>query len=816
MARRLLCLHGHFYQPPRENPWIEAIEVQDSAAPFHDWNERVAAECYGPNGASRLKLKSAADRIVDIVNNYQHLSFNFGPTLLGWLERHRPDVYASVLEADAASLARRGHGNALAQAYSHAILPLCSPSDLRTQVRWGLRDFHRRFHRPAEGFWLPETAADQKSLCALVEEGIRFTVLSPYQALRVRPPGGAWAEATGARFDPTRPYRVRAGPGEILVFFYDGHIARDLAFGGALASPEALVARLEGGFDAARGHPEILTVAFDGETLGHHKKGADEVLAESLRRLARRDDLEVVNLSQALERIPAEWEAEVVDGSSWSCAHGVERWRSDCGCQVGGRTGWRQAWRAPLRKALDALRDDLAGLYEREAAPLLKDPWGARDRFVEIVLDPERRDAPAFLSEEAVRPLGPGEQVKALRLLEMQRQALLMYASCAWFFAEISGIETVQVLKYAARAIQLARQASGTDLEAGFLEALASAPSNLPELGDGRRIYERLVKPSVVSLEGVGAHIALASLVEDRPAGGRALCYRYQIDDRRSAREGSTHLALGRVRLESLLTADALDALFCAIHFGAQDFRCGLLPYPGAPEHRRLEAILFSGGLSLPELLREVDRVFTGRDYTLRDLFLDERRRVADALLADTLQRYEADYQRIFVDNRRLMTFLKQIDSPIPGPLRVAADVSLSRRVRELTEKALESGAELAAARGELAATVALARTLGAHLHLDAVRREVERSVVARMAALVAGKGTAARAEEVIAILRLSLELGMRLDLWAPQNQLWAYTASPPATLAREILAELADLLWFDPAKVEARAGYAPRAAAAS
>ncbi len=395
---RLLCLHGHFYQPPRDNPWLEEVETQDSAEPFHDWNERIATECYGPNGAARLK--GPGDRIVDIVNNYLHLSFNFGPTLAAWLERFRPEIHAHVVEADARSLELRGHGNALAQGYSHAILPLCSPRDRLTEIRWGIADFRRRFQRDPEGFWLPETAADAATLAALAGEGIRFTILSPYQARRVRAPGGEWQDATGARFDPTRPYRVRAGDRELVVFFYDGHIARDLAFGDALSSPDRLVRRLEGGFDPGRGHPEILAVAFDGETLGHHKKGGDEALAAALRRLASRPDLEVVNLGQALDRIPAQWEAEIVEGSSWSCAHGVERWRSDCGCQVGGEPGWRQAWRAPLRTALEGLRDRLAEAYIRKMSELVPDPWRTRDRYVEVVLEPSREEAPDFLRRE--------------------------------------------------------------------------------------------------------------------------------------------------------------------------------------------------------------------------------------------------------------------------------------------------------------------------------------------------------------------------------------------------------------------------------
>ena len=808
MTRRLLCLHGHFYQPPRENPWIEAIEVQDSAEPFHDWNLRIAAECYAPNGAARLK--NAADRIVDIVNNYLHLSFNFGATLLAWLERERPDAYARVIEADAASLELRGHGSALAQGYNHAILPLESPRDQLTQVRWGIADFRRRFHRDPEGFWLPETAADEATLAAIAGEGIRFTVLSPYQAVRVRPPGGEWQDATGARFDPTRPYRVRAGDRELVVFFYDGHIARDLAFGEALAAPENLIPRLEGGFDPGRAHDEVLTIAFDGETLGHHKKGGDEVLAAALRRLARRGDLEIVNLGQALDRVPAEWEAEIAEGSSWSCAHGVERWRSDCGCQVGAEAGWTQAWRAPLREALEALRGWAAEVYEREARGLLQDPWAARDRFVEVVLDPERRDVEEFLRREAGRALAPEEVVKALRLLEMERQSLLMFTSCGWFFAEISGLETVQVLKYAARAIQLAREAAGVDLEPQFLDALSRAPSNRPEIGDGRRVYETMVRPSVVSLEGVGAHLAIASSVREMEPEGRLSCFRYRLEGRRHTQSGPATLALGRLRLQSLVTRDSLDALFCVLHFGAADFRCGLVPYPGPAADAGVEAALFSRleATSFARMLREVDRFFPGRDYTLRDLFLDERRRVAEVLLERTIRRYEDDYLQIFEDNRRLMEFLREIDSPVPGPLRVAADVTLTRSVLQVTGRVLAGEVQLEDAEEDLLRAVQLAQRLGARLHIAPVRRDVEELVRRRVAALVAGQAASLRATELVGILDLARRLGLWLDLWDAQNRFWAWAGSASVTLDREKTAAIAGRLWFDEAVLLARAGF--------
>jgi alpha-amylase/alpha-mannosidase (GH57 family) len=808
---RLLCLHGHFYQPPRENPWLEEIETQDSAEPFHDWNERIAVECYGPNGAARLK--GAEDRIRDIVNNYGHISFNFGPTLLAWLERFRPDVYARVLEADARSVEARGHGNALAQGYSHAILPLSSARDRLTEIRWGLADFRRRFQREPEGFWLPETAADAATLAALAAEGVRFTVLSPYQALRVRAPGGEWLDARDARFDPTRPYRVRAGERELVAFFYDGHIARDLAFGDALSSADALVRRLDGGYDPGRRHHEILTIAFDGETLGHHRKGGDEVLASALRRFGRVGDLRVVNLSQALDLLGAEWEAEIAEGSSWSCAHGVERWRSDCGCQVGGEPGWNQAWRGPLRAALEGLRDRLAELYEREMGALVPDPWRTRERYVEVVLDPARRGAAEFLRGEAGRPLERDEEVKALRLLEMQRFSLYMFTSCGWFFAEISGLETVQVLKYAARALQLARDATGVDLEPAFEDALARAPSNRTEIGDGKRAYELKVKPSIATLDGLAAHLAIASSVRETPDEGSVFRNAYRLEGRRTAQSGPATLTVGRMTLESAATRESLDVLYCVLHLGAADFRCGVEPCRGPQHHAEVEGALFPRleRVSFHRVLREIDRSFPGRDYALRDLFLDERRRVARTLLDGTLRRYEEHYREIFDDNRRLMEFLREIDSPIPRPLRVAADVTLTERLLEVMRRARAGELDLSAAEAQLVEVVQLARRLDARLRLAPVRHGVEALVLERLQALVAGHAPAARAREAAQILAVAERLGLRLDLWEAQNRLWAWAGSSRVTLDRDTAAELARRLWFEEEAVLARAGYAPR-----
>ncbi len=404
--------------------------------------------------------------------------------------------------------------------------------------------------------------------------------------------------------------------------------------------------------------------------------------------------------------------------------------------------------------------------------------------------------------------------MKTLRLLEMQRQSLLMFTSCGWFFAEVSGLETVQVLRYAARAIQLARDATGLDLEPAFESALARAPSNRPDVHDGRRAYEKLVKPSVATLDGIAAHLAIAGAARELPAEGAVFCYRYRTDGRRAAESGPASLTLSRMQLESVTTREPVDVLSCVLHFGAADFRCGIAPWRGPAQHAEVEASLFGRfeRASFARVLREIDRFFPGRDYSLRDLFLDERRRVAQAMLEGTLRRYEDRYVEIFEDNRRLMEFLREIDSPVPAPLRVAADVTITARLLAALDRARLGTIDIATAERELGELVALARRLDAHLRLAPVRRRVEALVLDQLAALVAGRNPAARAAECVAILALAERLGLRLDLWGAQNRVWDWAGSSRVTLDRDTAAELARRLWFDEAALLARAGYAARA----
>src|SRR5258706_1079566 len=402
MRIRFICIHGHFYQPPRENPWLEAVETQDSANPYHDWNERVTAECYGPNASSRIL--DSRDRIAKIVNNYASISFNFGPTLLSWLAQREPGIYAAILDAD--RLARDhydGHRSALSQAYNHIILPLANARDIRTQVRWGVRDFEVRFGRKPEGMWLPETAVDVDSLEALVEEGIRFTILEPHQAARWRRIGEEeWTEPDGG-IDPTTPYACGLPSGRsITIFFYDGPTSRAVAFEQLLARGENLAHRLLGAFTESRERPQLVNVATDGETYGHHHRYGDMALAWALSKVEQGwGGTRLTNYAEFRAKVPTTWEVQLAESSSWSCAHGISRWRDDCGCNSGGKPGWNQRWRRPLRDALDWLREQASAALDNVGPVLFRDPWAPRDAYIHVLLDRTPASRHRFLSEHA-------------------------------------------------------------------------------------------------------------------------------------------------------------------------------------------------------------------------------------------------------------------------------------------------------------------------------------------------------------------------------------------------------------------------------
>ena len=687
---KYICIHGHFYQPPRENPWLEAVEMQDSASPFHDWNERITNECYAPN--ARARLLDGDGRIEKIVSNYSRMSFNFGPTVLSWMKEKMPEIHDAIVSADKKSQERfSGHGSALAQNYNHMILPLASTRDKHTQVIWGIRDFESRFGRKPEGMWLAETAADNETLDVLAEHGIKFTILSPFQAARVRSleENSEWQDANGAKVDPSQPYLVKLKSGRsIVVFFYDAPIAQAVAFEKLLTDGEKFAGRLLGAFDDARGHDQLVHIATDGESYGHHFQYGDMALAFTLHQIEKSDFAKLTVYAEFLEKHPPTREAEIHQPSAWSCPHGVERWKSDCGCNSGGHDGWNQQWRAPLRNAMDWLRDKLAPLYESKAKEFFKDPWLARDEYISVILDRSPENLFRFFAQHATRELNEAEQITALRLLEMQRHAMLMFTSCGWFFDEISGLETTQVIQYAARALQLAQELSSENFEPGFLEILEQAKSNIAENQNGRVVYEKFVKPAIMTRESVAAHYAISSLFESYPEEARIYSFAVRQEDRQLFTAGHARLAVGRIKVKFTITQASDILTYAVLYMGEHNLNCGVrydgdLPgYAKAAEemHGAFERADF------PELIRVMDKHFGKANYSLKNLFRDEQYKVLNQILAATRDEIHNTYRLLTDRYAPLTRFLADIHVPPLNSLAPATEFVLNADLRKQFE----------------------------------------------------------------------------------------------------------------------------------
>jgi alpha-amylase/alpha-mannosidase (GH57 family) len=800
-------VHGHFYQPPRENPWLETVEVQDSAAPYHDWNERIAAECYAPNGASRITDRQ--NEIVRIVNNYARMSFNFGPTLLKWLADKTPRTYRRILDADIASAHRYGgHGSSVAQVYNHIIMPLASHRDALTQIRWGIADFQFRFNRRPEGMWLAETAVNRAVLDLMAAEGIQFTILAPHQCARVRnipqpanapdpllptesaeaanmpsanPPDNNWTETPSATVDTTHPYRIQLDQGRsIAVFFYDGPSSRAVAFEGLLNSGEAFGSRLLDAFrPPSPGVPEtaeLSHIATDGESYGHHHRYGEMALSYAMHWIEDNGHARLTNYGEFLAKFPPQWEAEVAEDTSWSCVHGVERWRSNCGCN-GGKPGWNQEWRAPLREALDFLRDASAPLAEAFAAPLLTDLWSARDAYIDVVLDRSTASKDRFFARHATHILSPQERVAVLELMELERHTQLMYTSCGWFFDELSGIETIQIIAYAGRVLQLASKLfgpAGAALEEAFLAILARAKSNLPEMGTGADIYRKYVTGIRIELDQVGAHYAISSIFRSYPEDGELFCFDLHRDAYESFTSGRGKVALGRANIRSRITEEDEDIFFAVLHLGDQNLSAAVRRYSKQVPADLAAFTAFSAEIgtairraNLPDVIRLIDRFFGTLAYSLISLFADEQHRILRTILDRTLAEMEESLRKIYDDHASLLRYLTESGMAAPPALAIAANFAINSSLRRAIEADNFDPGEIGALFTRAAADQI---TLDIPVLAFAAGERIKRAMVALEAAATSDQTMMSALRTALSVATGLRSLPFDVNLWQAQN----------------------------------------------
>jgi alpha-amylase/alpha-mannosidase (GH57 family) len=778
---RPFVIHAHFYQPERHNPWTGALDPEPSAAPHRDWNQRIHDECYRPNAVARIFDQQR--RVERIVNNFERLSFNIGPTLLRWLEGAEPSTYAKVIDGDWRSVARTGHGNAFAQAYNHMILPLANPRDQRTQIAWGLADFRHRFGRQATGMWLPETAASPETIDGLIDAGVRFTVLAPHQAHRVRHQNGEWHEV-GAGIDTGRPYRHPHSDGSgraLSVFFYDGGLAQSLAFDPATMDAAVLLDRLH---QAAERTDGLIHAALDGETFGHHHPFGELGLAYALFEEAERRGLEPTTYAAWLDRHPPVDEVQLVpgEGTAWSCAHGLGRWIRDCGCATDSLPGWNQAWRGPLRAALDVVRDAAIDMFESRGDELLRDPWAARDDYVNVMLGVW---SPAeFLDRHAERSLSDHQRIDLRALLEAQRHAMVMYTSCGWFFGDVSGIESVYGLRSAARVLSLLDELGlDPDVPRQMLDRLGEARSNKSGVGTAADIWRTQVEPSVVTPVRVAAHQTLLAhirpgAVEPPPgetavsAGGHLIAF----VRRRSDTRGRLGLITARLTVSSEATRRTHDFAVAAVHLGGLDFHGVVGPDPGDAAFAEAEDELWTAFPTAPvaRLIRLVSDRFVGTEFGLEQVLPEGRQAIAEAVFSDLSTRFREAYARLYHDHRRILEMLKAAGYELNRDLRAAAELTLAAELDTLITN-VDGDDETAADPRSFAAVqdlLLLAGTQGYRLDLQDVRDALTRGVAAaaRVAARTLSRQDVGRVEQW---LDLCGELGLDVDLSRAQEHIY-------------------------------------------
>jgi len=767
---RYICIHGHFYQPPRENPWLEDVELQDSAYPYHDWNEKITEECYRQNANSRIL---GPDRkIIDIVNNYSKISFDFGPTLFLWMEKHVPEVYERIIEADKESCKLfSGHGAALAQAYNHIIMPLANSRDKDTQVAWGTHDFEQRFGRKPEGMWLPETAVDIETLEILTNYDIRFTILAPHQAKRIRKIGDKeWINIDKNNLDSTRPYLCKLSSGKAInLFFFNQQVAQDVADGRILQNGEVFAKKIVSILDQNGRQSGLAHIATDGETFGHHYRYTDMALAYCLHFIETNNLAKITVYGEFLDRFPPQFEVEIYENSSWSCPHGIERWKSNCGCHYGRYPSGKQQWRKPLREAMDWLKNQLAPLFENRMVQYVSDPWEARNNYISVINNRSSDNTEGFLSKITRTGLSYEEKVQILKLLEMQRNALLMYTSCGWFFDDMCDIETIQIMNYASRAIQLAKEIENKDFEPNFEDILQKAQTNAKTFTNGKEAYKALVKPNSIDLNRVGAHLAMSSIFEEYPEQIDIYCYSTTVESYDRSDAGIQILATGKAAIKSNIVLEKHLVDFAVLHFGDHNLISAVNARMPDDDFFNMQQDLntvFNKG-DTTEVIRIMNLFFKGNNYSLWHLFKDQQRNILYELLETTWQEIESSFRHIYEHNYTIMQIMRGMNIPLPKALSTPAEFVINQDLcrtmleEEINIKALRKFAEQA-------------NRLSLKLDEDTLRFEASRKINKMMQELGNSPEDVEMLDRILETLKVLSSIIDQLDVQIAQNIFFA------------------------------------------
>jgi alpha-amylase/alpha-mannosidase (GH57 family) len=770
-----LIIHGHFYQPPRENPWTGFIDDQSSAYPYANWNERIYRECYKPNAYARI-YDGTSGEVEDIVNNYEFINFNFGPTLFSWIERYHQRIYQKILQAEKKSLELfSGHSNAIAQVYNHIILPLASERDKRTQIRWGIMDYEYRFNHKPEAMWLSETACNDDTLSCLIDEQLSYVILAPQQAWHVRPLNNSslpWVDVSNGDIDTGMPYRYfqRNGSGKFIdIFFYNANIAKLIAFDGALASSQSLVSKLL----QFKGNGNLVQIATDGESYGHHTKFGDRTLAYALKVEALKAGFYITNYGEFLEKNPPIMEVEIKsgkneEGTSWSCIHGVDRWKDDCGCHTGGGKNWNQQWRMPLRQALDFLRDYIAQLFESQKGILFQEPWESRDAYMKTLLD-ARISKEGFILSQAPKKISDVEIIQALTWLEIQRNGMFMYTSCAWFFNDISGIETVQVLKYAERIFDLLECLNIETKKEEFLAMLSLAKSNISEFGNGATIYNRFVQPSKVATQDIVAHLALSRSVINVKSEGEFGDYGYVFSNTRDEIQGKLHLTTGVVEIQSKLTLDRKSYQYAALYLGGVDFHGVVRPTQTMSEFEECMDYIWTKfyTASLPQILRIIQEKFNSHEYGIEHLISGNRTEIFRSIFGILISNFSEKYTQLYEENKRSLEILRTAGFELPVELKAAAEFTLGKKLeKEIQNQDWKKDPHKYKKIIEIADEVS---KFGLHLS-GAFSTQILKEIINECVILASQYPTEENVEVALKIIRLNQKVGEYLNFYTAQE----------------------------------------------